>query len=328
MKKRNPEIIERFVDNLKQESWLQSRRWWPNFVFHTTSLKNAVNILNNGFLYSRRRVLSTSSLCDDIADQLVISGTDEKWKDFVRFYLRPKTPTLYLNEGVKPSNSIINNAHCAVPVCLLFRAKDILTNSGCIYTDGNLGSSSVQTSDDPSFFTSLPFRKIYHEGKFPPSARDEIIFHRNAEAIIPHEIDLSHLHYISCRTIAEKETLIHLLKPDSFFKWSGRIGVSTRYPVFNEQWNFVREVNFTGSQIVVNFNEQTSHPRGPFKFTWGVDLHNGGKKYEIIEPEYFLENDFEINLNSYSNKSLCFWMMLDDNLVYMNDFYHEADLPF
>lgn len=327
MRKLNSHLIERHIDLQKQRLQGGYRKWWPNFIYHTTSLENAVNILSDGRILSRFNAQDQARLRNDIADSSVISSTDSTWKSFARFYLRPKTPTLYINEGCKPWNEIINQAHCAVPICFLLNAKEVLTRSDCIFSDGNLASSGAKTGNDADFFLKMPFDKIYHEG---PHNDRSITFHRNAEAVIPNSLDLSSLEYIACRTEAEKETLLELLEYDLRFKWKDKIGVLTRYPVFNEEWNFIREVKWNRSEIIIKFNEQNRKARGPFSLEIGISQiwNSQVGPYIHLENDYILPNDYKIGLNSFANKSLNVWVKMDSNLMYQNSFHSMADLPF
>src|SRR5665213_3437916 len=77
-----------------------TRNWWPTFLFHFTDIQNAVGILTDGKLLAR----SKGAITTDIASKQVIDHTDSEWKDYVRFYLRPRTPTQYKNEGFRPED--------------------------------------------------------------------------------------------------------------------------------------------------------------------------------------------------------------------------------
>lgn len=327
MKKVDAVEIEDHVKHLTEQAWLGNRKWWPNFVYHTTNLDNAVNILESGFLYSRELAISNGSLIKDIADTSVISSTDTKWKSYSRFYLRPKTPTLYQNEGVRPKSDVLNSAHCPVPICFMFHAKAMLTRDDSSFTNGNLGSSSVLVGNDATFYKALPFEKIFHEGQFVASDKSTIIFHRNAELIIPGQVGLENLHYISCRSNAEKETLIHLLTSNVIKKWKDRIGVPSRFILFNEERSFIREVIKTETTLTIKFNEQ-SKSTGPFQLCWGVKALIESGSYEKCEDDYNLGPDYQITLNSYSHKSFEFWVKLDGHLIYKNNFYSLVDIPF
>ncbi len=53
--KPDAEAIERFICTLAERLHLDSTHsWWPHFLFHTTDLENAIEILESGVLLSRR----------------------------------------------------------------------------------------------------------------------------------------------------------------------------------------------------------------------------------------------------------------------------------
>lgn len=60
--------ISEFLDGLKEKYANDSRKWWPNYIYHTTSIHNVVKILDSGRLLSRHSALAESTLIDDIAD--------------------------------------------------------------------------------------------------------------------------------------------------------------------------------------------------------------------------------------------------------------------
>jgi len=54
------------LSELTAAPWLgDSRRWWPNYIFHFTDIRNVVSILREGELLSRHRALETNSLLVD-----------------------------------------------------------------------------------------------------------------------------------------------------------------------------------------------------------------------------------------------------------------------
>lgn len=325
--KTDHQLILNKIRNLKNENWLgQSRIWWPDFVYHTTSLENVVQILKNKRIYSRNKALEKGVLIHDIADAGVISTTNDAWKDYVRFYLRPKTPTLFVNEGVKPRHAC-GPAHCCVPICLLFNSRKMLTREDAIYSDGNLATASTSTGSTAAFFEQLPFQRIYHTGGI--GFTQQIKTNRCAEVIFPTKVDLNSLEYISCRSEAEKETLLHLLiselEWDDYMKWKDKIGLSSP-PVFNEEWNFIRSVRYTGDQLIINFNHP-KHARGPFLLSWGMEHITSDATSNFSEDEFNvpLSDTYKINLNISKNKSFKFWLRLDGNLIYQNNFYSDDD---
>jgi hypothetical protein len=303
-----------------------SRKGWPNFIYHTTNLDNALRIVASQRILSRNMAINSQSLISDVADPDVISKTDSVWKDYARFYFRPKTPTMWVNEGIKPLAQR-GKAHCPVPVCFLFNAKKMLVQDNCIFSNGNLGSQTVSTGTDAAFFKNLNFDKIFHDS---PHNDKNITFSRCAEAIFPGSVDFTNLEFIVLRSEAEKETFINMIDYNFALTWKDKIRVSTRLPVFNENWNFVRDVKWSGKNIVVKFNEQRKNSRGPFNFEWEITQIWGGlgTSASKTHPDFEIPNDYEITLNSYADKSISFQMKLDNILIYNKNFHHASDNPF
>ena len=75
--------------------------WWPKYAYHFTDVRNAVNILRTGTLYSRIEADERKLMVNDNASKQVIDMTHAAALSNVRFYFRPLTPTQYYNEGYK-----------------------------------------------------------------------------------------------------------------------------------------------------------------------------------------------------------------------------------
>lgn len=235
MQKPDAEKILAHVEHIKEQPWLtKSQQWWPDYLFHFTDILNAVKILNNGVMFSRLQLEKNKESITDIASKKVIESTDLKWKDYVRLYFRPHTPTQYNNEGFRPKEQRKLESHCPVPIFFIFDAKSIMTNQETLFSDGNL-AAGARTGESSNFFLSLPFEKIYHDRSLcglSDREKRNIIFHRHAEVIIPKSLDLSSLKFIWCRSQAEYETLIHLLSPKIRQKWQKKIGVGNKPILF------------------------------------------------------------------------------------------------
>ena len=233
--------IRRHLHRLKQESWLGSaRRWWPNYLFHCTDIQNVVQILKSGELLSRREAKETGQLRVDIAAPEIIDQTEDEWLDYVRLYFRPRTPTQYNNEGFRPKEQWRYGAHCPVPVYFLFDSLSILSRAECRFTDGNLAAGAVPTSRIDQL-RQIPFNMVYHDMWFDPSQHSTIVFHRNAEVLVPQRLDLGAVRLICCRSQAEYEALLYLLPPGTRSRWVKRIGVQSRLNLFFNRWTFVEE---------------------------------------------------------------------------------------
>lgn len=79
--------------------------------------------------------------------------------------------------------------HMPVPIFFLFDAKDILTRKTTRFSTGNLSQDPL-VGNDALFFESIPFEKVYHDSWMSGDEKWEIKFHRHAEVIVPHELEL------------------------------------------------------------------------------------------------------------------------------------------
>ena len=164
--KHDADRISAVLDNLSKMDWVNrsERLWWPRLLFHYTDIQNAVGILSSGYLYSRQyledeRLLAVSSGSDE-----VLAGTHSDIKNYVRLYFRPKTPTQYHAEGIKSarnlSRSSFPDAHCPVPVFLLFDSAEILCREDSLFSDRGLASWIHQIMSTAQELENLDWPKI------------------------------------------------------------------------------------------------------------------------------------------------------------------------
>ena len=189
MRERKPDAarIEARLDGLRQASWIgPARQWWPKYVFRFDDIQNAVRILQSGKVSCRAKrgeALETAS-------QEVLGHTEETWKNHVRLYFRPRTPTQYQVEGFRPKGQFGSlQAHMPVPVFFLFDAKDILTRASTKFSNGNL-AAHPEVGENADFFETIPFEKVYHDSWMSDGEKPNIKFHRHAEVVVPDELDL------------------------------------------------------------------------------------------------------------------------------------------
>lgn len=94
-------------------SYLQFNYQFDGF-YHYTDFDNYIKIMKLSKLLSRNEARKYGFV--DAAEQSVIEKTHEKVKDYVRFYYKEKTPTIYKNEGIKADSA---TPHMPVPVILV-----------------------------------------------------------------------------------------------------------------------------------------------------------------------------------------------------------------
>lgn len=333
-KKPDAHRITEFLEKLTSEDWIRrdQRRWWPRFLFHYTDLLNAVSILNDGFLYSRKYVEENDKLQVSSGSLDVLKKTDPYYKMCARLYFRPKTPTQFHAEGLRSqqtlSESKFKDAHCPIMVFFLFDAADVLSRVDCEFSDGNLGSPKARCYSTADELSKLPWKKIYHQGSvdYNRSEEADIVFRRNAEVIVKDRLSLNSLRYIYCRSAAEKDTLLHLLSEDIRKSYQPKIVSTTRNSLFFRWHTFLEEVRLSSESVVFHFSPETKSP-GPFKLSLEIDY--GNSIPSILEENNFVVNEtapwgvkFKNPLYNYDIR-----LMLDGYIVYSNS-YLEWEIPF
>jgi hypothetical protein len=239
--------------------------WWPRYVYHFTDVQNAASIIQTGQLCSRAEAERLGLMKVDNASPEVIQQTRPEHLDYVRLYFRPRTPTQYRNEGIRPMNQReLGGAHCPIPVYFCFDAMTVLTLDETEFSNGNMGSAWAAHSSERDFFFSIPFHLVFHNRWFTPDERDQVIFHRNAEVLVSDSLSLNpELKFIACRSAAERQTLLHLLSADLARQWAPRIRLG-EHGLFERHWTFVEEVVVVDNRVIFRFNPNTRTP-GPFE---------------------------------------------------------------
>ena len=318
--------IRSFQSDLKTAAWLgPARRWWPDFVFHVTDIQNAVSILRSGILLCREEALAEGVMATENASPDVLEQTEDRWKGYARLYFRPRTPTHYRSEGFRPLNQQELNSHLPVPVCFLFDAFSVLSRAETKFSAGNLAHNPdvfYQAAD----LEKLPFELIYHVGPFTPEERDTIVFHRNAEVIIP-RLDLDSVQLVGCRSQAEYEILLHLLPSTARSRWMKLIGFVPQLDLFEQKWTYVETAELSSMSATFKFNNSSLTP-GPFHIR--VDFT------DTINNEWFKWEDFVYNANQILNITLreigplqdySVRLLLDNNLAYAGRYQADDLLP-
>jgi len=288
--------------------------WWPSYVYHFTDIQNAVSILKSGFLYSRIEATRLGMMLVDNASPDVIQQTSTDHLRYVRLYFRPRTPTQFRNEGIRPLNQrVLGGAHCPIPIYFCFDSLNVLSRDDCEFSDGNMGSLRAHHSGNEDFFSNIPFQLVYQNGAiYSEGEKDEIIFRRNAEVLVPSKLPIdTDLKIIVCRSSAEMQTLLHLLPSDVRRRWSPKIRLGERF--YDRRWTFVEEVVTVDGHVIFRFNPNTITP-GPFhvKFTYQEDGKTDLRIWEGTREK--LDSSFELTIkNAFSGVAT---LILDDALAF------------
>ncbi|NLD73267.1 MAG: DUF4433 domain-containing protein [Chloroflexi bacterium] len=283
------------------------------------------SILRSGRLLCRSEAASRGELLVSSGSQVELSRTAASVKQRVRLYFRPKTPTQYHAEGIKSAfalqRSRYPDAHCPVPVFLLFDAADVLTRSGTMFSDGGLNTTDPIFYSTAAELAAMPWRLIYHVGSFD-SARDRsILHHRQAEVVIPHELDLEALKLIVCRSEAEKDTLLHLMGPNLSRQYHKRVVATGRLSLHERTHTFVDKAVLSSDAAVFRFSPDTKSP-GPFDARFIIEGQN-----TVHETSHRILANRSLRVTFQPLSSYSITLLLDGHLAYAGSFV-DTELVF
>lgn len=323
-RKPDDEAIGAFFAELSKEPWLGRKRHnWPHDCFHITDVRNAASILRHGQLLSRVRAEALHYMQTDNASPAVLSGTDPWFFHFARLYFRPRTPTFWNNEGMRPPTSQSMDSHCPVPIALVFDLPTVAGIAGVKFSDGNLASPISKTGEDVGFLRNLNFQDIYHDQPLGALERNRIVRARQSEIIVPESLPLDGLRFVVARSDAERQTLLTTLSDQGGHMPLPLQDVVTHPGTFHGRWTYVERVSLSGGIIRVEFSPDSLTP-GPFAAKWilcsvsnGVILSDtvtikGAGLYRLPVPA------------SMQGQPLRFDLWLDDSLAFAGEL---RDMP-
>ncbi|MGP4064625.1 DUF4433 domain-containing protein [Oceanobacillus sp. M65] len=305
----------------------QNCKWWSNYIYHFSHITNIASILNDGILCSRNQVNKKKiENLNDNASSDVISGTVEEYKDYVRFYFRPLTPTQFHNEGIRAKVEITElGAHCPVPVFLLFDTE-ILDEPNVYFSYESLASHHyVPIHQGVEELAEAPFNYIYHNDSTFGLDGSQIRKHRQAEIVVKNHCNLDYLQRIVCRTKAEADTLKHLLDDFARLEYQdmicyiddGTFDTKDSNTIFHGDFLKIFEVYQSKSHLIVDFNRKDSYSRN-IDIRW---FDRGGEICSFARENYIISaNQLSINMNDFILKrdQVELAIKLDGNLIYCN----------
>ena len=329
VQKKDAEKIWAKLDELEAAPVGHARSWWPRFVYHFPDINNAVSILEHSVIYARAKAIELGCMTNDNASRAVIGNTEEAVKHYARFYLRPLTPTQFINEGFRPSGQRRMDAHCPVPVYFLLDAKTVLGMKSTCFTDGNLAAGAAIMSSAQEFL-DLPFDKIYHSSSLDEYEKRNIVYHRHAEALVPDSLVVNPnvLRYVWCRSPAEYSTLLFLLSPTARHRWKGRVGQGSQSRFFYSKWTYVQTCQLSEKQATFSFNPNTK-TSGPFRIRVEFLEVATGEVYSWSDQAYSADSELAFKLDNLRHPehyvARCY---LDDHIAFAGEFETSDDVPF
>ena len=310
----------------------RNRRFWSRWVFRSDHVENAADILNCGRLRSRAAAEEGKLIQVDSGSPQYVGQLSARHRNLVRLYFRPRTPTQYANEGIRPREMIEYGAHMPVPVYLVFDVS-LLGEEGVRFTKGRL-TEGTPIGGSAAFLKSIAFADVYHDGGVGRLGgsyrRSEILNARHSEVVVENELGLDKLTHIICRSAAERETLLNLLSDDGRERWLKKIHVDEGHRrMFEKRGTFVQraELSGEGSQFLFYSNIGSSM-RGPFDLT--IEWLFGGRTARARQERFTVSNrPVAYSLNAPEARYEV-RVMLDGNLAYLGDFdeRYESELLF
>lgn len=254
-----------FLDDLREKGWLGYRKWWVDYLFHFTEVHNAASILEDGYLRSRRDLRKHKIKFKDCASRKIIRKTRNKWKKYVRLYFRPLTPTTFHMEGFKTRGNRYQNAHCAVPVYILFDMRQVITLRKTRFSTGSLADKKSRIYRKATRLEKLDFHGIYDDNY--SDNHWSTISARHAEVVYPKRLSLDYVKCIICRSQAEYETLRNLLSPKDWARWKSKIQINDSKALFNRDWLYVENVSLEANGVQFQLHlPAKGEPQGPYDF--------------------------------------------------------------
>lgn len=312
----------------------KSRNWWSMYFYHFTDIRNALNIIEKGWIYARHKASEEDLMISDNASQAVLSVSSSEIKEYARLYFRPKTPTQYHNEGYKPESVRKTgiNASCPVPIFFFLDAEKVLLMDGVNFSETTCaGMNDLNLLSGVDSFAKLPFDKIYHEGAVSSDNRDDIIRHRQAEVVRRDGICIKDcLKGIVCRTPAEKQTLLYILRkqyPDKYRAYKGIIRCDPSLDMFYNNGIFIRSVEYNGKlSIILNDSEKRrKYSSNTAVVHCEVSVYYVSPNGNITDRsvanktlDYLSETEIIIDLQSIVSEFAIVEISFDGNLMYKN----------
>ena len=327
-------MFQWLLEKLRSKTMDKVPRTWREHLFHFTDITTFKDIVHTGNLLSRLVLQEEGHQRIGSGSAEVLDQTDSSILEYVRLYFRPRTPTAYVTEGIRPADRyIFTDARCPVPVYLLFDLQDIITLRESRFSKGSLAVKNPSIYHSVNDFMNLPFNDIYSD-YFPITEREkEVKFHRQAEVVIPKALSLRHLKAIICRTTAEYETMRNLLENESV-DWMRKARVAENpTEFFHMHWLHITSATLAPTFARLQLNRPVnSHDCGPFNIRIEVEDHIHGpllpqllhvSDVRLDLPNLFLDADISaVQSGTYTMR-----VYIEDSLVYYGK-CHAPEVPF
>ncbi|RLJ69326.1 DarT ssDNA thymidine ADP-ribosyltransferase family protein [Pedobacter alluvionis] len=177
-------------------------------VYHFSHLDNAVSIIREGAIKSRRDAIFLDS-----AGSGIIAQTDENRKEFARFYFRSKTPTQFyienLGRGEESVKKISSDPVCPVPIFFVIPLREAMQQDWNVSV-GSLASKQTEFGRDIETLSKFDFEGVYKNMPEIEWQRFRIASHQ--EFLIKEKLDLTACNFhLVVQDETAKESLLAML---------------------------------------------------------------------------------------------------------------------
>ncbi len=309
--KRDARAFKRYLTDLREEPWLGARYWWPYFLFYFGDVHEIAAVLTTGLLLPPAQTTKAARRTG-------------RWDHNVRLYFRPRTPDLFMSEGLRPAKQR-TAGHTAVPIYLLFDMEAVICMPETRFSEGDV-TSLEKTYKSATAFRDLSFDLIYHDSWFRSDERDEVMNARRSQVIVPGTLGLDHLRHIWCRSSADYETLRTLMPSDAWQKWHDKVTARTDYNLFNRRWLSVDEALLTAEEARFRFSpcDGKGEECGPFAVRVEIETPNGAQ-HHISGEMLNGDDDLIVGLGKRTGP-YTLHLYLDDALAYAGKYSDETDV--
>jgi hypothetical protein len=317
------DFIKSFQNSLSSQ-FRGAQNWWTKYLFHFTDINNSLSILEHQSLLSRDEAMRLGLMKNDNANDQVIGITSAEYKRYARLYFAPATPTQHNNEGVKPKDFIVNNAHCPVPIMFVFHFARVFMLDDVKFTDGNL-ANNPNIYDEIDDLDKLDFNLIYHRTWFEAQHRDTIIHARHSEILVKDRLPLEgNLKMLIVRSQAEKEMLLYRMNEQLRSFYQDKIFIQPRTGIFTNNWLYINKISIIENVIVIDWHGCDHLQKCQDRYSLKISIKNLSTKItRNLEKQnwYPMQNIMKIALpDEFEDEGIELSVFVDGGLVYVGGF--------
>ncbi|MFK5975666.1 MAG: DarT ssDNA thymidine ADP-ribosyltransferase family protein [Sulfurovum sp.] len=314
-------FLQEFQKELRSKT-LGTQKWWTKYLFHFTDISNSLLILETGFIYSREKAIHLNLMKNDNANDSVIKKTSMIHKEYARLYFAPSTPTQYRNEGIRPKDSISENAHCPIPIMFVFNFIKIFMINEIKFTDGNLATDS-DIFDKVQDLNRLNFNDIYHRTRFYPEDRNRIINARHSEILVKDKLILqNNLSLLIVRSEAEKETLLYQMSDNLIEFYKNKIFIQPKVGIFINEWFYIESLSIIDKNLHIKWHYCSNEIcKNKFELKIIIRVLKDGNNKSLLRKKWYPTSSSKYKLpEGFQNKNIEVTVFIDNIKCYINSF--------